>query len=57
MPELRMQGGEQMNPSERREQRERLRMRFTELMAAFIVIGWNTKQLLHVLHEWKEKLA
>lgn len=43
-----------MLPGRQRDQRDRLQMRFAELTAAFIALGWSAKQFLRVLGDWKE---
>ena len=43
-----------MLPGKQRDQRDRLQMRFAELAAAFIALGWSAKQLSCVLVNWKE---
>lgn len=45
-----------MKPGKQREQRDRLQMRFAELMAAFITLGWSAKQLSCVLDELTKKM-
>lgn len=45
-----------MKPGKQRDQRDRLQMRFAELMAAFITLGWSAKQLSCVLDELTKEM-